>query len=138
MTKQDAPTTTDAERAEFEAHWRKRHAPVPMNTRMHDDGRYACNLIESEWAAYREGIAYEAARASSAAAQPEWKLVPIEPTPEILAAAKATADKHLFGDWCNTECSSDKERADKSNRDYWRAMVEAAPPAKTADTGEAP
>lgn len=54
-------------------------------------------------------------------------LVPIEPTRAILDAAMATAEKHLLGDWSNTECVGDQERADKSNRDYWQAMLAAAP-----------
>lgn len=61
-----------------------------------------------------------------------WELVPVEPTRAILDAAKATAEKHLLGGWSNTECTSDQERADKSNRDYWKAMIAAASQAPVA------
>lgn len=53
-------------------------------------------------------------------------MVPREPTEAILKAARDTADKHLAGDYSNEECTTDAERADKSNRDYWLAMIAAA------------
>lgn len=70
-----------------------------------------------------------AAQPMPEAAAQGWKLVPVEPTKEMLDAAEATAQKHLTGDWDNSDCSTDKERADKSNRDYYRAMLSASPAA---------
>lgn len=77
------------------------------------------------------------ARAVLAAAQPSpvpvppgWKLVPVEPTPEMLRAAYDTAIRHFAGDWTNDECATEQERADKSNADYYRAMIAASPEQK--------
>lgn len=73
--------------------------------------------------------------ALSASPQDGWVLVPREPTEAMLRAAQAVAELHILGDWSNAECKSDEERADKSNRDYYRAMIEAAPalPQPTGD-----
>jgi hypothetical protein len=60
-----------------------------------------------------------------------WKLVPEKATPEILAAAKKCAERHLAGQWSNEECQSDQERADKSNAEYWSEMVAAVGEAQT-------
>ena len=40
-------------RDEFEAHWRRKYAPLPMNTRMRDDGRYGDPTIQQEWEAWQ-------------------------------------------------------------------------------------
>ncbi|WAI83235.1 MULTISPECIES: hypothetical protein [Achromobacter] len=37
------------EREAFEAAWSQLHSPIPMNTRLHDDGRYAIPSIEANW-----------------------------------------------------------------------------------------
>jgi hypothetical protein len=37
------------EREAFEAAWSQLHSPIPMNTRRHDDGRYAIPSIEANW-----------------------------------------------------------------------------------------
>lgn len=57
----------------------------------------------------------------------KWKLVPVVATDEMLRAAMAEAERHLLGYWSNAECTTDEERADKSNAEYWSAMLSAAP-----------
>lgn len=80
--------------------------------------------------------ALTAAPAAPAEPVTGWRMVPVEPTPEILKAAMDTAERHLQGDWFNDECKTDEERANKSNADYWRAMLDAAPPPPRASEQE--
>lgn len=49
-----------SEREAFERDWEKRHAPVPINGRTHDDGRYGDSSIQDAW---------ERAKAAALAAQ---------------------------------------------------------------------
>ena len=46
-----------AERAAFEANWCERNHPVPLNSRLRDDGRYGDHLIQSEWEAWQASAA---------------------------------------------------------------------------------
>lgn len=64
---------------------------------------------------------WQAARASSAAAQPGWVLVPEESTPEMEEAGFM----HVYAPTTTSDC----ERV-------WRAMVKAAPPAPSAKPDE--
>lgn len=48
-----APAGGVSLRDEFEAHWRRKYAPLPMNTRMRDDGRYGDPTIQQEWEAWQ-------------------------------------------------------------------------------------
>lgn len=59
------------ERAAFEAAWRELNSPWPMNSRMHDDGRYATPDIEREWRLWQ-------ARAALASAPVAVRLPPRE------------------------------------------------------------
>ncbi|PPA72836.1 hypothetical protein C4E15_28135 [Achromobacter spanius] len=49
------------ERAAFEAAWREVNSPLPMNTRRHDDGRYAIPDIEREWRLWQRRAALASA-----------------------------------------------------------------------------
>lgn len=100
---------TEAERAEFELDWQRRHHPLPMNTRLRDDGRYGDHIIQGQFETWQ--AARSAARRAPAAPVPQgWKPVPMEPTPEqLLKVYKQTG-------------VSRKELAD-----LWTAMLAAAP-----------
>ncbi len=62
------------ERAAFEAAWRELNAPWPMNSRMHDDGRYATPDIEREWRLWqaRAALASVPVSGEANAALNEW------------------------------------------------------------------
>ena len=47
---QQAPLS---ERDAFERDWEKRHAPVPINGRTHDDGRYGDLSIQDAWESWQ-------------------------------------------------------------------------------------
>lgn len=64
------------------------------------------------------------------------KLVPVEPTRAMLDASIRVAERHLVGNYSNEECRTDQERADKSNRDYWQAMLSAAPAASSPEAAD--
>lgn len=87
-----------------------------------------------KWEAQYSIPLYLAAGATpaSAAVPKGWKLVPIEPTEEMLSAAINISCLHLNGSWSNTECQTDRERADKSNREYYAALLSAAPQPPTS------
>lgn len=55
---------TEVERAAFELDWKRRHHPLPMNTRLHDDGRYGDPIIQGQWETW------QAARRAPAAPVP--------------------------------------------------------------------
>ena len=42
-----------SERDAFERDWEKRHAPVPINGRTHDDGRYGDSSIQDAWESWQ-------------------------------------------------------------------------------------
>ena len=42
-----------SEREAFERDWEKRHAPVPINGRTHDDGRYGDLSIQDAWESWQ-------------------------------------------------------------------------------------
>ena len=44
-------------RAAFEANWCERNHPVPLNSRLRDDGRYGDHRIQSEWEAWQASAA---------------------------------------------------------------------------------
>lgn len=48
-----APAGEASMREDFEAYWRSKYAPLPMNTRLHDDGRYGDPTIQQEWESWR-------------------------------------------------------------------------------------
>lgn len=48
-----APAGVASMREDFEAYWRSKYAPLPMNTRLHDDGRYGDPTIQQEWESWR-------------------------------------------------------------------------------------
>jgi hypothetical protein len=54
------------ERAAFEDAWRKLNSPIPMNTRRHDDGRYATPDIEREWRLWQARAALASAPVADA------------------------------------------------------------------------
>ena len=93
MTKQDAPTTTDAERAEFEAAWMARNLPKP--SRSSEPGytdTYELAIAQNGW------VMWQAARASSAAAL--W--LPIETAPRdgtYLLLWEMFSDHPFIGYW---------------------------------------
>ena len=47
----------DTARAAFEANWCERNHPVPLNSRLRDDGRYGDHRIQSEWEAWQASAA---------------------------------------------------------------------------------
>ena len=49
-----------SEREEFERDWEKRHAPVPINGRTHDDGRYGDSSIQDAWESWQARAAIAA------------------------------------------------------------------------------
>ena len=49
-----------SEREEFERDWEKRHAPVPINSRTHDDGRYGDSSIQDAWESWQARAALAA------------------------------------------------------------------------------
>jgi len=65
----------------------------------------------------------------AAIVQPGYVVVPVEPTPEMFAAALAVAEQQILGGYWNTDCGSYADRSAKSNRIYWQAMIAAAPKA---------
>ena len=96
-------TPLDQTRADFEAFWTKRHHPVPMNTRMRDDGRYGCNLINAEWEAWQAAIASRDARIAELEAAlsigfSHMMLAPIDGTP-VLLYMPTTDEKFAVGQW---------------------------------------
>lgn len=100
---------TDTQREAFEAHMRSRgedylyRRDAPGCTRL---GEYCRENVQECW------LTWQAAQAAlSGAAQEGWRLVPVEPTPDM----KIAGDNAGF--WC----------ADK-----WRAMIDAAPSAPAA------
>ena len=58
-TPQPAPAPL-SEREEFERDWEKRHAPVPINGRTHDDGRYGDSSIQDAWESWQARAAIAA------------------------------------------------------------------------------
>lgn len=57
------------EREAFEAAWREVNSPLPMNTRRHDDGRYAIPDIEREWSLWQRRAALASAPIADVPAQ---------------------------------------------------------------------
>lgn len=49
-----------SERDAFERDWEKRHAPVPINGRTHDDGRYGDSSIQDAWESWQARAALAA------------------------------------------------------------------------------
>lgn len=49
-----------SERDAFERDWEKRHAPVPINIRTHDDGRYGDSSIQDAWESWQARAALAA------------------------------------------------------------------------------
>ena len=49
-----------SERGGFERDWEKRHAPVPINSRTHDDGRYGDSSIQDAWESWQARAALAA------------------------------------------------------------------------------
>ena len=49
-----------SEREAFERDWEKRHAPVPINGRTHDDGRYGDSSIQDAWESWQARAALAA------------------------------------------------------------------------------
>lgn len=72
----------DDERAAFEAAWREVNSPLPMNTRRHDDGRYAIPDIEREWRLWQRRAAL-----ASAPVAGEAVAIPLRPLNEDERAA---------------------------------------------------
>ena len=63
LAAQPAPQPAPAplsEREEFERDWEKRHAPVPINDRTHDDGRYGDSSIQDAWESWQARAAIAA------------------------------------------------------------------------------
>ena len=66
-----------------------------------------------------------AQKASAPAAVSGWKLVPVEPTPAMLAAVVTSMDDFLLG-----------KEAEKQYREDWAAMLAAAPTAQAEGWSE--
>ena len=49
-----------SDREAFETAWEKRHAPVPINGRTHDDGRYGDSSIQDAWESWQAHAALAA------------------------------------------------------------------------------
>lgn len=135
MTKQDAPTTTDAERAAFEATFSKAPYEFDMARWRMDDpkapwpGNYKRYNVQCAWEGYQVGASSQAASASSAAAQPD-----------TAPMYKALQDAYvvLIGINCYPHMKSfASEKAQADIEAILHAVPLPAPPAKPADTGEA-
>lgn len=62
-----------------------------------------------------------------------WKLVPVEPTEKMLAAAFAQAEATLLDELGNEACKTNEERSAHAIRPLYRAMLSAAPSAPAGD-----
>lgn len=70
------------ERVAFEAAWRDVNSPIPMNTRRHDDGRYAIPDIEREWRLWQARAALASApvvKPWPMEGQPDGTVTPVDP-----------------------------------------------------------
>lgn len=148
MTKQDAPTTTDALRVEFEAWARELPGHTPNYIKRFPKeagaagGKYFDPVTELAWQAW------QAARASSAAAQPWTNVKDALPScrdDKLYLGVNSNGYAGVFnsiadiaGDvHCMYETA--EERVDvMSGLALWQEFTLPAPPAKPADTGEAP
>lgn len=150
MTKQDAPTTTDAE---FEAWWLSEQ--LKTFPKDYDRSRLA------DWGSMfkdKAELAWQAARASSAAAQ--WLLIETAPKNRTLLLGYFNSHgnwRTLRGQWFSQdEIDENWEEPEPDAEGWYETPVEIdeppnvfctepthwqplpAPPAKPADTGEAP
>lgn len=148
MTKQDAPTTTDAERADYEKWVLTERPSLLKNTTCLGGDQVEIHVDQIAWIAYQAGASSQAARASSAAAQPWTNVKDALPRcrddQEYIGINTAgfagvfNAVRVVNG---NTYClmeTAEESVSIMSDLDIWKPFIRPAPPAKPADAGEAP
>ena len=69
MLAQAAPAAVagQSEREAFEAYWAQCNAPLPMNTRLCDDGRYGDQMVQAQWEAWQARAAAPTTQAAPVA-----------------------------------------------------------------------
>jgi len=107
----------ELERQAFEAHMR---LGGYSNPEKHPDGSYVSSAMELWWQGWKARAARPAQTEQQPVAVPEgWKLVPVQPTAEMLAAVTTSTFEPL------------RQEAMKMAREDYQAMLYAAPIAQT-------